>query len=342
MAKEVGPGECFYLIYGSAPEGGHIVLATYPRGGRFDPDPSTGPTEQIWFSWPDERSTLIATVNEHKRSDLYFSPVVYKTAEGGRKKDNALWVGANYADADQAQPGDFRIKPTLTVETSPGRHHLYWLLANPGSPEQVAENSRNIAHVHKDEGCDTSGWNLGKLLRVPSTRNNKPGLDQPFTVTAHSDGTMYTSEDILDAYPQDGSAPLKVHTGSMPMELPSYDEALSAVAHLKEVTELLHVKGRAPAKGRQGNGSQLMWRLLRKMAEAQIPKSVALVLAWEVAYCKTRIKGRHKTEFWREVCKAYEESGVDEVGEPKIPVKREERPLALEMLTHSEDRKSVV
>src|SRR5699024_11341128 len=84
------------------------------------------------------------------------------------------------------------------------------------SPEWVAETSRNLAYVHRDEACDTSGWNLGTLLRVPSPRNNKPGLDQPFTVTAHSDGTMYTSEDILDAYPQDGSAPLKVHTGSMP------------------------------------------------------------------------------------------------------------------------------
>lgn len=336
MAKEVGPGEFFDLIFGNAPDGGYVALATYPRGGIFDPSPGVGPTKQLWFSWPQERNGLVLTVSKNKHADLYVSPVIYKDKDKGRTKENALWVGVNYADADQASPEKFRIRPTVSVETSPGRYHLYWLLANPGTPEEVAENSRNIAYVHKDEGCDTSGWNLGKLLRVPSTRNNKPGLDQPFTVTAHSDGTMYTSEDILDAYPQDGSAPLKVHTGSMPMELPSYDEALSAVAHLKEVTELLHVKGRAPAKGRQGNRSQLMWLLLRKMAEAQIPKSVALVLAWEVAYCKTRIKGRHKTEFWREVCKAYEDSGVDEVGEPKIPVKREERPLALEMLTHSE------
>lgn len=336
MAKEVGPGEFFDLIFGNAPSGGYVTLATYPRGGRFDPSPGSGPTEQLWFSWPQERSALVATVNKYKHADLYFCPSVFKTREDGRTRSNALWVGVNYADADQAQPEVFRIRPTVTVQTSPGRYHLYWLLANPGTPEEVAENSRTIAYAHQDQGCDTSGWNPTKLLRVPSTHNNKPGLGQPYTVTAHSDGTMYTTEDILDAYPQDGSAPLRVHVGSMPVEIPSYDEALSAVAHLSTVTELLHVKGRAPTRGRQGNRSQLMWLLLTKMAEARIPKTVALVLAWEVAYCKTRIKGRHKSEFWREVCKAYEHVGVEEVPETVDRTTKAKKPLALEMLTHTE------
>ena len=337
MAKEVGPGEFFDLIFGSAPDGGYVNLATFPRGGRFDPSPDAGPTEQLWFAWPQERNTLVATVNSYSHADLYFCPSVFKAPEGGRRKENVLWLGVNHADADQAQPEVFRLRPSVTVETSPDRHHLYWLLANPGTPEQIEQQNQVIAYTHEDAGCDINGWSSTKLLRVPHTHNNKPGLGQPYRVTSTVEGAMYTSEDVQDAYPLNGAAPLRVHTGEMPTELPSYADALSMVTKYPKIVELLRVKGRAPTRTRQGNRSQLMWALLKEMAENGIPKTAALVLGWEVAYCKVRIRGRHKSEYWREVCRAYEHLGVEEKRELLAAAATPtHRPPAVELLTKSE------
>ena len=60
--------------------------------------------------------------------------------------------------------------PTALVASSPGRHHGYWRLARPVTPEQAEELNWRIAHAN---GHDMSGWDLTQLLRIPGTRNHK-------------------------------------------------------------------------------------------------------------------------------------------------------------------------
>lgn len=353
MAKEVGPGDFFDLIFGPSPAPGYVTLATYPGNGVFDPNPNVGPTQELWFEWPKERTNLVATVRQHKSADIYFCPAVFKNKPEkyvdehgvkrqryGRRKDNIQWLGVAYADADLAAPESFKVKPSIIVETSPHRTHLYWLLANPSTPEEIARSGQVIAHTHADEGCDTGGWDLTQLLRVPGTTNNKPTLDKPHRARALVEGMIYATEDIHKAYPVDGPLPTIKPPEDIPEDLPEYDEALSQVAHLNQVADLLRVKGRAPSKdGKQeGNRSQLMWMLLRTLAENDIPKKTAFVLGWQVGYCKARLKGQGKGVFWREVCKAYEYMGIveEELPSPPPALVKPSTPIPVRLLTEPE------
>ena len=48
----------------------------------------------------------------------------------------------------------------MVVETSPGRHHLYWVTSTD-DPRALMEISKSVAHTHADDGCDPSGWDAG-------------------------------------------------------------------------------------------------------------------------------------------------------------------------------------
>jgi hypothetical protein len=104
--SEIRPDEFFELIWGRAPEGGWVTLATFPGAGKFRQ--GAGPTREAWFQWPQQKEDLLATVGQYQDADLYFSPMVYKSRAhyktdpqtknrirtGGRRKDNAIWVGS--------------------------------------------------------------------------------------------------------------------------------------------------------------------------------------------------------------------------------------------------------
>ena len=65
--------------------------------------------------------------------------------------------------------------------------------------------NHRIAIGYKDRGCDQSGWNLGKLLRLPGTIHNKR---EPFTVEATELHHMDYFPDDFDALP---SLPSTIH-----------------------------------------------------------------------------------------------------------------------------------
>lgn len=319
--SEIRPDEFFELIWGRAPEGGWVTLATFPGAGKFRQ--GAGPTREAWFQWPQQKEDLLATVGQYQDADLYFSPMVYKSRAqyktdpqtknrirtGGRRKDNAIWVGSVYADADTCDPAKFKVEPTITVKTSEGRYHTYWILDEPsGDIQEATKTGRVIAYAHADDGCDLGGWDVTQLLRVPSTTNNKR---TPYTVSARASGQVYKVEELQEAYPL-GSVEEEKFTpvSEMPKDLPTTVQAMAQVSGIEGITELLRVKGRAPTAGNPGNRSELMWALLCALAENGVDRKTAFVLAWGVEYNKYRIKGLSQARFWDEICKAYDHIGV--------------------------------
>lgn len=313
-------GDFFDLIWGEAPEGGWVTLATFPRGVF---DKSSGPTKEAWFKWPDQREELLATVASNKTKDLYFCPVVFKEKlkvskdsktgnrirEYGRRAENAAWLGVVYADADDCEPEKFKLKPSITVQTSSGRHHTYWVLRNPtGDVKEATRSGRVIAYTHAEDGCDLGGWDITQLLRVPQTTNNKGAA---FEVSATASGELYTLEAIDEAYPTE-SVPERTYTetAKMPTDMPTRVQALAQVSGVPGVAELLRTKGRAPTKDTPGNRSELMWALLCALAEGGVDRKSAFVLAWSTEYNKYRQRNMPQSMFWAELCKAYDHIGV--------------------------------
>ena len=154
------------------------------------------PTVQKFFSYPDELDEMAEYAKGFAAHDVYFSPIIYY--EQRRIRENAKSVSVIYSDADSCPPEKFLITPSISVETSPNRWHCYWILDKSYEPNMVALMAKKVAYAHKDDGCDISGWNPTKLLRIPGTSNKK--YDQTYEVTATTTGTIYTFDDIAKVY----------------------------------------------------------------------------------------------------------------------------------------------
>jgi hypothetical protein len=159
-------------------------------------DARNNPTNQKFFSYPDELDEMVEYANRFKSEDVYFSPILFY--EERRIRENAKSVAVVYADADACPPEKFLLQPSISVETSPNRWHCYWILPQSHDPAQIALLSKKVAYAHKEDGCDLSGWNPTKLLRVPTTSNKK--YEATYEVVGSSSGEIYTLESLEAVY----------------------------------------------------------------------------------------------------------------------------------------------
>jgi len=159
-------------------------------------DAHGNPTVQKYFSYPDEITEMVEYANRFKNEDVYISPILFY--EERRIRENAKSVAVVYADADTCPPEKFLLEPSISVETSPNRWHCYWVLDKSYDPTNIALLSKKVAYAHKEDGCDLSGWNPTKLLRVPGTSNKK--YETIYPVVATTTGVIYTYDDVAKIY----------------------------------------------------------------------------------------------------------------------------------------------
>ncbi|MER6605805.1 DNA-primase RepB domain-containing protein [Streptomyces sp. NPDC000927] len=147
---------------------GYVTLALYPEG-QYTQDEE--PSQTRFFSWPSQKDDLVAFCLHNTDLDIYTSAALYRK-RGSREADNVAHQWAAIANADTLSLRKLRAEPTMIVETSPGRHQLYWVTSTD-NVKQLTDISRSIAYTHAGDGCDKGGWDAGQLLRVPGTTNNK-------------------------------------------------------------------------------------------------------------------------------------------------------------------------
>jgi len=287
------------------PDLGYVVLCLFP-GGRFDP--AEGPVQQHYFAWPSQRDDLVAFCVHNRDNDIYTVPALYKQ-RGSRKADNISHMWAAYADADTLKLNKLRAEPTLVVETSPGRHHLYWVTSTD-DPERLVEISRNIAHTHADDGCDKSGWDAGQLLRVPGTTNNKNATDAGimWEVQLKAVNEPYDIKRLEDLYPK-VNIPLP---RSAPDEMPLHSEWADEPAVREDAQRVFQynpdVWDMFSSDLREGQDrSATMWRMLSEMARYGTSRTTAMYIAWNAKCNKYRLDGRSEEELWVELCRAFDD-----------------------------------
>lgn len=203
--------EFFERVFGTGKGRAVIVL----------PDAQGRPVNDKWFSYPEDVDHMVAYVEAHNRGSVWYSPVLFKSDQ--RTKDNSLQVSIAGADADACDPTNFRVQPSISIETSPGRWQVYWQLNKPQDANEVAKLNRRIAQVHKDEGCDIAFVNAAKLMRVPGTSNHKhPGAvvvvgDYDLQSTKHTLNNLskiYPASEVPDA--------ISVANTEMPDDIAAY------------------------------------------------------------------------------------------------------------------------
>ncbi|MBD3004883.1 DNA-primase RepB domain-containing protein [Streptomyces sp. 5-10] len=305
------------LFPGEASDGrdlGYAVLALYP-GGRFDPDPKKGPTQLRFFSWPSQREDLIAFCLHNTDLDIYTTPALFKK-RGSREASNISHQWAAYADADSLDLRKVRAEPTMIVETSPGRHHLYWV-TTVNNTKQLTEISRAIAYAHAADGCDKSGWDAGQLLRVPGTANNKPDViarhGDPFEVRLKREpGQPFSGlsrlKELYPAYVAPTPSPASAGTGT---GMPDPGEWRRDPKVLEEVSRIFHyapdIHSMYVNPVPHGKRSDTLWRLLSTLSRHGASRLAAMHIAWGARCNKFAEDGRLPDELWRTLCKAFDD-----------------------------------
>lgn len=190
-------------------EEGYFCLALRSTTG-------SGQWFEEWHRWPTDLDTLVLRIELLKNNhNVYFSSYLFRAPQS--TKDNIVPSRTIQADLDEANINALPLIPTVLVESSPGRHQAFWVLApdNVGNgaldPEVHEVLSRKLTYAI--EKCDRSGWPLGRKVRIPFTLNFKY-LDGPKTVKIVSESDKrYTPSDLellpdapkalIDSYDED-------------------------------------------------------------------------------------------------------------------------------------------
>ena len=265
------------------------------------PDPHGKPTDSRWFSYPEQVDEMVELTNRFAHTDVWFSPNLYNEKE--RTKEHSKTVHVLGADADTFHPNGFRVEPSITVQTSPGRYHAYWMLRNPIDPHDAAKINRRIAQVHKSEGCDPAFVNAAKLMRVPGSSNKKhPGA---IVVVVDDESKRYQANTLIKAYPESEvpDAPDDTFDSEMPSDIAEYVEknrnsALNSLPNSITLRDLLF------KEPREGMRSEARFKLLCELVDLGMDDLDIMAAAWDAPSNKYRDDPRKHRGLWDEIQKA--------------------------------------
>lgn len=117
---------------------------------------------------------------------------VNKTDERGRKKENvtsvrALFVELDHGGLSQSHIQEFQtaFRPSIIIESSPGKLHAYWLLASGSCPlEKFSAVQQLLQARFVNLRAGKEAKDLPRVLRLPGFLHLKD-LNSPFVVTLH-------------------------------------------------------------------------------------------------------------------------------------------------------------
>ena len=174
------------------PHAERFTFQTFPEKN----EKSTRRTPRLFHKTLNDAMGLLCELNENG-SGIFVS--LNETDFEGRKTDNIIRVRAVFVDLDGA-PLDpvlnCNLRPHLVTETSPGRHHAFWLV--DGFPlDQFKPVQKAIAA--RFDG-DAAVSDLPRCVRVPGFDNVK---SDPFKarIVEVNDGPILTAEEILSEFP---------------------------------------------------------------------------------------------------------------------------------------------
>jgi hypothetical protein len=132
--------------------------------------------------------------------DVYFGAGT-RLRESGTKEDvqeiPAVWADCDSPEAVAKVP-TFPLRPTIEIESSPGRLHVWWLLKEPILIEgegQIASVEGVLRGIADNLGSDPAVCEVARIMRVPDTMNVKRGA--PCRLL-HNDGPRHDLADFIN------------------------------------------------------------------------------------------------------------------------------------------------
>lgn len=181
---------------------------------------------------PDEHGhaprTFYGSLREHKVRLQTFNDMGYNifftvnlTDGQGRRAENITKVRSVFADFDKGLPRDFILKPSLVVQSSPGKYQAYWSI--DGWSTDFARWGRIERSLVKKLGADPNAADIARILRVPGMLNHKYAPAYRVNVTEFSPVT-YNLDALATAFGEDTARPYVKPGVSVPADLPANEE----------------------------------------------------------------------------------------------------------------------
>ena len=253
--------------------GKFFCLATKSGAGKF---------KEYFFS-REEFGQIRRFLKDNQDLNIYFCPHGFNRRV--RQKEEAVMPNLLWADLDFADPSDMRPRPTIAIESSPGRFVGLW-----ETKETVTEelNRRLTHHVEADPG----GWDVTQLLRCPGTRNYKYST-QPRVRVLWDDGRIYSLKQIEKFLP--------------PAEEEEEGEHLSAAEVYQAYENRLPRWARKELLARKIVGradrSEMLWKLENACVEAGMSLDEAFAVIRKSAWNKFAGRRNEETQLKRELSK---------------------------------------
>lgn len=190
---------------------------------------------------------------------IYFCP--HGFTKPRRLKPYAVLPRLLWSDLDEADPRTIKLKPTVAIESSPGRFVGLWF-----TDREVTEDlNRRMSYF---VGADKSGWDLTQVLRVPGTTNYKYHT-MPKVRLLWTDGPSYTIASLGSKLPKadDEEADVGEETDAAAV-FKEYEKKLPAWCR----REILNGKPTA------GKRSEMFWKLSQTLIECGLTSDEAFVL----------------------------------------------------------------
>lgn len=210
-----------------------------------------------------------------------------------------VWADLDYVDPDKINP-----PPSCVVESSPKRYQSFWRLEDR-VPSDIAESfSKKIAYA---TGADRSGWPLGKLLRVPHTRNFK--YDNPPEVEVLHARETKVPIAVFDELPEAVPADIPEGWEEIDSEVPDVETLPSTQsiiysykAELAKSEAFASLYTSEPAE--DADWSAALWRLINICFEAGMEREEVFAIALDAKCNKYARDNRPVSALWKEVTKA--------------------------------------
>ena len=260
-------------------------------------------TDQKFFEFPAQKDEMVSHSDKHAGGDVYLSPILFSAPR--RIKENAKTVSVVYADADACGPENFLLEPSISVQTSEGRWHTYWILDQQANTQEVSLLAKKIAYAHAHQGCDKSGWNTTKLLRVPNTMNRKEGRND--NVVATTNGSIYSITQLEELYGDVEVEPIReLSLEALPE---SWPDLMKTMGKLQSNPEIIGLYMEQPSDS--ADMSKLLWKLEIALFRQGLTPEEVFVVARNAKCNKYHSPLRPKRldadgDLWRDVQRAHD------------------------------------
>lgn len=198
-------------------------------------------------------------IQDNADKNIYFCPHLFSRKV--RRKESAVLPPMLWADLDEVDPRKCDVKPTIAIESSPGRHVGLWMIDKPMTEEL---NKRLTYHL----GADTGGWDLTQVLRVPRTVNYKYA-SMPRVRMMWDDGPKWSVADLERKLPERKKSATISSDGALEI-YKKYEHSLT-----QEARSLMN-----STPTNRSDRSAALWKIERSLIEAGATRREAFI------YCR--------------------------------------------------------